>query len=319
MDGQTNYTYQPGTPDGAIRKVDNARSEAFFAATREEHQPNSRTQFDNILSYSMSKGGDHLLKGGVQFARLYYESDYSVQRRPLRRVQQQRAGAGAPVQHPGRPRRTSPTCSGFFPQDSWSMNRLTLNLGAALRPLHRHPARSVGAGRRGSPRPAASRSRTCSSRTSSCGAPARPTTCSATARRPSRPLQPLRPADRHRPGHPGQPADRRQPHLPVDRPERRRPLPGGGGERRAVHAVQRRRLDLLRPRRRLAVLGRVHRRRRAAAARRHARRRDVLLPHQPRPARRPQPGPSRPAPTRRSRLTAPTARAARSPTRSRRR
>ena len=30
MDGQTNYTYQPGTPADAIRRVDNARSEAFL-------------------------------------------------------------------------------------------------------------------------------------------------------------------------------------------------------------------------------------------------------------------------------------------------
>ena len=49
MDGQTNYTYQPGTAADAIRRVDNARSEAFIAATREEHQPNSRHQFDNIV------------------------------------------------------------------------------------------------------------------------------------------------------------------------------------------------------------------------------------------------------------------------------
>ena len=41
MDGQTNCTYQPGTPADAIRRVDNARSEAFFAATREGH---SRTR-----------------------------------------------------------------------------------------------------------------------------------------------------------------------------------------------------------------------------------------------------------------------------------
>ena len=129
MDGQTNYTYQPGTPEGAIRKVDNARSEAFFAATREEHQPNSRTQFDNILSYSMSKGGEHLVKGGVQFARLYYESDYSVNGDHYveynNNVPAQVRQFNTPV--------TSKNIAhvlGFFLQDGWTMNNLTLNLGA---------------------------------------------------------------------------------------------------------------------------------------------------------------------------------------------
>ena len=51
-----------------------------IAATREEHQPNSRHQFDNVVSFGKSGwGGEHLFKGGVQWGRLYYESDYSVQ------------------------------------------------------------------------------------------------------------------------------------------------------------------------------------------------------------------------------------------------
>ena len=51
-----------------------------LAATREEHQPNSRHQFDNVISIGKSGwGGEHLFKGGVQWGRLYYESDYSVQ------------------------------------------------------------------------------------------------------------------------------------------------------------------------------------------------------------------------------------------------
>ena len=101
MDGQTNYTYQPGTPADAIRRVDNARSEAFFAATREEHQPNSRHQFDNVISIGKSGwGGEHLFKGGVQWGRLYYESRLLGAGRPLRRLQQRRPDAGPPVQQP---------------------------------------------------------------------------------------------------------------------------------------------------------------------------------------------------------------------------
>ncbi len=128
MDGQTNYGYQPGTDASTIRKVDNARSEAFFASTREEHQPNSRTQWDNIVSYSASKGGEHQLKGGVQFARLYYESDYSVQGdhyvEYINGIPTQVRQFNTPV--------TSKNIAhvlGFFGQDSWSINRLTLNLG----------------------------------------------------------------------------------------------------------------------------------------------------------------------------------------------
>jgi hypothetical protein len=129
MDGQTNYLYQPGTAADAIRKVDNARSEAFFAAPREEHQPNSRTQFDNVVSYNLNKGGDHLVKGGVQFARLYYESDYAVQgdhwveynnNVPAQVRQWNTPVVSKNIAH----------VLGFFLQDGWTMNKLTLNLGA---------------------------------------------------------------------------------------------------------------------------------------------------------------------------------------------
>jgi hypothetical protein len=130
MDGQTNYTYQPGTAADAIRRVDNARSEAFIAASREEHQPNSRHQFDNILSWGKSGwGGEHLFKGGVQWGRLYYESQYSVQGDHYVEYDN-----GVPTQVR---QFNSPTTSknvaqvlGLFLQDSWSMNRLTLNVGA---------------------------------------------------------------------------------------------------------------------------------------------------------------------------------------------
>ncbi|MBL8137399.1 MAG: TonB-dependent receptor [Acidobacteria bacterium] len=128
MDGETKYTYQPDTAAGAIRKVDNARSEAFFAATRQEFQPNSRTQWDNIFSYSASKGGDHLFKGGVQFARLYYESDYSVQGD---HYVEYNNGLPAQIRQFNTPVNSKNIAHvlGFFAQDSWTMNRLTLNLG----------------------------------------------------------------------------------------------------------------------------------------------------------------------------------------------
>jgi hypothetical protein len=130
MDGQTNYIYQPDTAADAIRKVDIGLEEVFFASTREEHQPNSRHQFDNIFTFGKSGlGGEHLFKGGVQWGRLYYSSDYSVKGDhyveynngvPLR-VRQ----FNTPVVSENIAKVT-----GFFLQDAWSMNRLTLNIGA---------------------------------------------------------------------------------------------------------------------------------------------------------------------------------------------
>jgi hypothetical protein len=128
MDGQTNYLYQPDTPADAIRKVDATRGEVFFASTREEHQPNSRHQFDNIVTFSKSGLGEHLLKGGVQWGRLYYESQYSVLGDHYVEYRD-----GAPLQirefnTPVNPKNIA-IVSGFFVQDAWSMQRLTLNVG----------------------------------------------------------------------------------------------------------------------------------------------------------------------------------------------
>ncbi len=129
MDGQTNYTYQPDTAADAIRKFDIGTNEVFFASTREDHQPNSRHQWDNIFTFGKSGlGGEHLIKAGVQWARLYYGSDYSVK------------GDHWVEYNNGVPLRVrqfnTPVFSenianvmGFFLQDSWSMNRLTLNIG----------------------------------------------------------------------------------------------------------------------------------------------------------------------------------------------
>jgi hypothetical protein len=129
MDGQTNYTYQPDTAAGAIRYVDNVTGEVRHASTREEHQPNSRHQFDNVFTFGKSGwGGEHLMKAGVQWARLYYSSDYSVLGDHYVEY-----NSGVPTQVR---QFNTPVVSeniarviGFFVQDSWSMNRLTLNVG----------------------------------------------------------------------------------------------------------------------------------------------------------------------------------------------
>jgi Carboxypeptidase regulatory-like domain len=129
MDGQTNYLYQPDTLADSIRYVDNVTGEVRFASTREEHQPNSRHQFDNAFTYGKSGlGGEHLFKGGVQWGRLYYSSDYSVQGDHYVEFN---SGVAAQVRQFNTPvvSENIATVTGFFVQDAWSMNRLTLNIG----------------------------------------------------------------------------------------------------------------------------------------------------------------------------------------------
>jgi len=130
MDGQTNYLYQPGTPADAIRRQDNSLSTADFAAGREEHQPNSRTQFDNAVTFSRSTGfGEHLLKVGAQYGRLYYESQYSVHGDYWLIYNNNLPTAIRQFNTPVDPKNVANVFGTFF-QDNWSMNRLTLNLGA---------------------------------------------------------------------------------------------------------------------------------------------------------------------------------------------
>src|SRR5918993_786056 len=153
MDGQTNYTYQPDTPPDAIRYFDTTLAEVRFASTRQEIQPNSRHQFDNIFTYGKSGfGGEHLFKGGVQWGRLYYGSDYSVM------------GDHWVIYNNGLPtavrQYNTPLFSkneakvlGLFFQDSWSMNRLTLNIGARWdKYVGSLPEQSATGGRFGTPR-----------------------------------------------------------------------------------------------------------------------------------------------------------------------
>lgn len=129
MDGQTNYTYQPETAADAIRYFDQGTTEVRFASTREEHQPNSRHQFDNVFTFGKSGlGGEHLIKAGVQWARMYYASDYSVKGDHWVLYNN---GVPTSVRQYNSPAysKNVATVTGFFIQDSWSMNRLTLNIG----------------------------------------------------------------------------------------------------------------------------------------------------------------------------------------------
>jgi outer membrane receptor protein involved in Fe transport len=130
MAGETDYDYQPDTPSTAVRVVDLPADKAFNAAQRAEQQPNSRLQFDNVLSYNKSSwGGDHLFKGGVQFARLYFDDKYQVLNNMYLNYSN---GVPINVQEFNTPTEAVNVdhVLGFFGQDSWSVGRnLTLNLG----------------------------------------------------------------------------------------------------------------------------------------------------------------------------------------------
>ena len=129
MDGITHYTYQSDTPPDAIRKIDVGLAEVFFASDREDKQPNSRHQFDNVFTYGKSGlGGEHLFKAGVQWGRLYYESQYSVMGDHHLEYNNNVPTTVIQFNTPTNPLNLA-TVTGFFIQDSWSMNRLTLNLG----------------------------------------------------------------------------------------------------------------------------------------------------------------------------------------------
>ena len=133
MSGKTEYLYQKGTPPDAIRVVDNTLSTADNAAQYQEINPNSRIQFDNTISYTASNwGGDHLFKAGVQFARLRFLDEYTVQGDMYLEYSN---GVATQVRQFNTPTSNLniEKAFGFFAQDSWTIaSRLTLNLGARV-------------------------------------------------------------------------------------------------------------------------------------------------------------------------------------------
>jgi hypothetical protein len=129
MDGLTEYTYQPDTDRSLVRVIDTGLTTVKNASTREEHQPNSRHQFDNSVTWGTSGlGGEHLLKAGVQWGRLFYGSDYSVLNDHWL-VYNNNVPVSVRIYNSPAFSKNEATVTGFFVQDAWTMNRLTLNLG----------------------------------------------------------------------------------------------------------------------------------------------------------------------------------------------
>lgn len=129
MDGQTNYLYQPETDPNSVRIIDTVTTQVFNAQTQELHQPNSRHQFDNTFTWGKSGlGGEHLFKAGVQWGRLYYGEDASVLNDHWLVLNN---GNPVSVRIWNSPAfsENEAKVTGFFIQDAWTMNRLTLNIG----------------------------------------------------------------------------------------------------------------------------------------------------------------------------------------------
>jgi Carboxypeptidase regulatory-like domain len=153
MDGQTNYTYQPDTDRSLVRIIDTGTTEVFNASTREDHQPNSRYQFDNVFTFGKSGfGGEHLFKAGVQWSRLYYGSDYSVLNDHWLVYNNRVPTAVRQWNSPALSENVA-MVTGIFFQDSWSMNRLTLNVGGRWdKYVGTLPEQSASGGTFGTPR-----------------------------------------------------------------------------------------------------------------------------------------------------------------------
>jgi len=153
MDGQTNYTYQPNTPADAVRIIDSGTTVVTGASNRQEFQPNSRHQVDNVFSYTTSGlGREHLLKAGVQWGRLFYGSDYSV-RGDHHLLYNFGVPTTARLFNAPAFSKNEATVTGIFFQDTWTMNRLTLNIGGRWdRYVGRLPQQEASGGAFSAPR-----------------------------------------------------------------------------------------------------------------------------------------------------------------------
>lgn len=130
MHGTFPLHYQKEVGPDDIRVEDSVRQTGSVAAPRNYDNPNSRIQFDNTVSFTATGlGGTHALKGGVQFARQFFQERNSVNGDLVIRFNDGRPNAVIIY--------NTPTVAdsyirqvGYFVQDSWSIGRkVTVNLG----------------------------------------------------------------------------------------------------------------------------------------------------------------------------------------------
>lgn len=130
--GKGIFGYQDAVKPTDIRIEDPVRSTAAVAGPTYQLRPNGRTQFDNVLTLAVPGGvGSHQLKAGVQYARQTFETEDRINGDMYIILQD---GVPNSVRIFNTPTKaTSYTRQiGLFAQDSWTIRKLTLNIGGRL-------------------------------------------------------------------------------------------------------------------------------------------------------------------------------------------
>ena len=146
MNGETDYSYQPDTPaDGDSRRRHHARTRRTTRRSAHEQQPNSRLQFDNIVSYSKpgwaattcsraaSSSRGSTTTSQYQVLNNYYLN--YIERRADRRC---RSSTRRP-----KPMNVDKVLGFFVPGRVVGRPQPDAEPRRALRPQHRHPAGAV--------------------------------------------------------------------------------------------------------------------------------------------------------------------------------
>ena len=139
--------YQKEVTPNDVRREDTVLEKGWAAAPRSYDNPNYRFQWDNVLTHTRSGRGTHSLKAGFQFTRQFYR-DINTMNGDMRLIYNN--GTPLRVQAFNTPVQATSYIQqlGFFGQDSWSLGRLTLNLGMRLDNTKGwYPNETSGAGR----------------------------------------------------------------------------------------------------------------------------------------------------------------------------
>lgn len=121
------WGYQDEVALTDIRIEDQTRSTADVAGPKELSRPNSKMQFNNVLTLTTT---DHTIKSGVQYTAMDFE-DYQNVRMGMHRILQDGIPTSIRIYNTPTTAISYERQIGFFVQDTWLISsRLTLNLGA---------------------------------------------------------------------------------------------------------------------------------------------------------------------------------------------